>query len=102
MDEAPGVLQQVSPLLRQISVVDGHEMEHVSFLAGGFGSSEIGEGGGGTVIPLGAYYENKRKFGFHPNPIVTIWVTIPIVFFGTVMVRGIIRQRRRKKDRNKD
>ncbi len=102
------VAQQVGPLLRQKSVVGGQELEHVFFLAGGFGTYDTGGGatpgvgGGGSAIPLGAYYSRKGKMSFRPNPIVVMWASVPLVFLGTVLVRGIVKRRRRNSEQDAD
>lgn len=88
-----------SRLVRQKSTVDGHEIEHVFYVAGGFGAGDGnaddpadqgGLGGGGVSIPLGAYYSDGTHIRFHPNPIVKIAVGLPFFLAGAAVVRRML------------
>ena len=77
-------------------VVGGTEMVPVAFVSYGFGGGTMdgkgnmgsdkdadmtgdGAGGGGVAIPVGAYIGGPDGLRFHPNPITSAWVSIPLV-----------------------
>src|SRR3954468_24146192 len=76
--------------------VGGTEMVPVAFVSYGFGGGTMGgkgnlgserdadmngdgAGGGGVSIPVGAYIAGPEGLQFHPNPITTLWVSIPVI-----------------------
>ena len=75
-------------------VVGGTEMVPVAFVSYGFGGGSMagpanmdkdtdmtgdGGGGGGVSIPVGAYIATSDGLRFHPNPITSAWVSIPLI-----------------------
>jgi uncharacterized spore protein YtfJ len=77
-------------------MVGGTEMVPVAFVSYGFGGGSMGgkgsmgserdadmtsdgAGGGGVSIPVGAYIGDAQGLRFHPNPITSAWVSIPLI-----------------------
>lgn len=122
--------ENISQLSIQKSTIDGHDIEHVFYVAGGFGGgsdsaskpedaihegaeethvpllNEIhaeteeaeetakgayGFGGGGSIIPLGAYFVEDGKLTFHPNPITATVVGLPFFVVGALVVKRLLK-----------
>lgn len=89
---------EYSKLVRQKSTVDGHEVEHVFYVAGGFGAGkdsdtdEGGEGfgGGGVAVPLGAYYSDGGRVRFHANPAVMVLLGAPVFLAGACIAKRML------------
>ncbi len=88
----------VSRLVRNKSSVDGHEIEHVFYVAGGFGegtdgseSPQHGKGGGGVAIPLGAYVNDGGTIHFRPNKTVLFALGVPIFLAGARVARQMLK-----------
>ncbi len=88
----------VSRLVRNKSSVDGHEIEHVFYIAGGFGEStedgespQRGKGGGGVAIPLGAYVSDGGTIRFRPNKTVLFALGVPIFTAGARVARQMLK-----------
>lgn len=103
---------KLAPILRQKTTVDGHEIEHVYFVSGGFGygteddgadegaaAKEPAVGGGGVVLPLGAYYVEDGELRFHANPVVVMWAAVPLAGMATCVLRAFFRAVGKKEKR---
>ena len=89
-------------------VVGGTEMVPVAFVSYGFGGGTMGgkgtmgserdadmagdgAGGGGVSIPVGAYIGGQDGLRFHPNPITSAWVSIPLIVVLGWAISKIVR-----------
>lgn len=101
MDSLKSVAAKFSPFSVKKSVVDGKELEHVFFVAGGMGFGEDpedaangepklhGGGGGGISIPLGAYSVDEGRLRLHPNPVVLLWTAAHLTtLLGCVLAKS--------------
>jgi hypothetical protein len=68
----------------EVQRINGSEFLPVAIVTYGFGGSDdsqwgMGGGGGGMVVPLGAYVTGDRGLRFRPNPVVILTVLIALV-----------------------